>query len=149
MIQKPIAIKTGPCVVLVEDDTDDQELFMEVMERISPNPNIRMLCDGDELITLLDAIVEEQRLPTLIVLDYNLIRQGGEATLAQLKKSPRYHPIPVVVYSTSMTAKKEQDLLDLGAKFCRKKPTTMEGINHLISELMAYAHLLYTSKESQ
>lgn len=107
-----------------------------------------MLSDGEELFDFLQKIKMPESLPTLIILDYNLPRLGGEATLVLLKKDPRYKNIPVVLYSTSMTAQKEIDLLSMGANYCRKKPLTMDGINQLVKELIEFARVLHTTKAS-
>jgi hypothetical protein len=46
-----------------------------------------MLSDGEELFDFLQKIKMPESLPTLIILDYNLPRLGGEATLVLLKKA--------------------------------------------------------------
>ena len=45
-----------------------------------------------------------------------------------------------------MTSPEEKDLLSLGANFCRVKPSTLSGLDHLIGEFLGFAQLLYTAK---
>jgi CheY-like chemotaxis protein len=139
-------VSTYPYLILVEDDPDDQEIMVETATHLQQQLSIKMLADGEELFDLLDGISDPKDLPALIVLDFNLPRLGGEATLVLLKKDPRYKKIPVVIYSTSMTPEKEHDLLQFGANFCRKKPSTIDGIHHLIGEFIGFALCLIEAR---
>ncbi|HYH13728.1 MAG TPA: hypothetical protein VD794_00815 [Flavisolibacter sp.] len=56
------------------------------------------------------------------------------------EKSQRFNQTPAVHYSTSMTYKKEKQILALGANICRKKPTTIDGVHWLMVELIAFAN---------
>jgi CheY-like chemotaxis protein len=142
VVLKHSATDIKPYLIIVEDDPDDQEIMLETISRMNQRFSVHMLGDGDELFDLLDTTSDPNRFPTLIVLDYNLPRLGGEATLVLIKKDPCYRSIPVVLYSTGMTVEKEHDLLGLGANFCRKKPSSIDGINRLVGELIAFAHSL-------
>ena len=142
MVSQHPATHIDPYLIIVEDDLDDQELIMDVCKRAAFNGRVKMLGDGDQLFELLDGITEINRLPTLIVLDYNLPRLGGEATLVLLKKDARFKNIPVVIYSTTMTQEKEHQLLSLGANFCRRKPLTINGVSLMIGEFIGFATLV-------
>lgn len=143
MVAENFTTHINPYLIIVEDDLDDQDLILEICNRIAFKGRVKMLSDGDQLFELLDRTTGINELPTLIVLDYNLPRLGGEATLVLLKKDIRYRNIPVVIYSTSMTLEKEHQLLSLGANFCRKKPSTIDGIIHMIGEFIGFATMLY------
>lgn len=131
-----------PYLVIVEDDEDDQELISEIISSMTNQFSIQMLSDGDQVFDLLDQISEPDNLPVLIVLDDNLPRLGGEATLMMLRHHIRYRTIPVALYSASMTPEKEADWLRLGASSCHKKPSSLEGIHCLLSELVRIAQSL-------
>jgi len=136
------ATHIAPYLVIVEDDLDDQELILNVCNRAAFKGGVKILSNGEQLFELLDQILDVKQLPTLIVLDYNLPRLGGEATLMLLKKDLRYRNIPVVIYSTTMTLEKEHQLLSLGANFCRRKPVTINGISQMIGEFLGFATLI-------
>jgi CheY-like chemotaxis protein len=125
-------------ILLVEDDQDDQEIMREMFEEMDRVAVITIFSSPDEFIDYLEKL-KKGPLPDLIVLDYNLPELTAEEVLLLVRKHERFNYLPVVVYSSTMTEEKELDLKTLGADFCRVKPSSLEGLRSLVTELIDYA----------
>jgi CheY-like chemotaxis protein len=123
-------------MILVDDDEDDLQLFHAIASELKWDEHLKTFTKGDDLIDLLDHLADRE-FPCLIVLDLSM-PLSGEAILLILKKDSRFRKIPVVIYSTSMPPEKANDLMTMGASFCREKPRTMAGLKNLLSELIEY-----------
>jgi CheY-like chemotaxis protein len=126
-------------LIIVDDDHDDCALVQSFFESLDWHHHVKTLTEPDSLFSLLGAVPSPSLLPTVIVLDYNMPRLGGQTLLMLLKRDARYKNIAVVMLSTSMTKRKEGELLHLGAHFCRQKPNTIAGMHQLLAELQAFA----------
>ena len=85
-------------VWIVEDDEDDQFLIKLAFESIEPPVSVKLLTDGDQLIPSLN---QAANLPKLVLLDLNMNRQNGYETLQEIRSSPHYEGLPVVILTTS------------------------------------------------
>lgn len=81
-----------------DDDTDDIELFSEILQQIEGDHEVFSFPHGR---ALLEALREQPVTPCLIVLDLNMPILNGWETLEQLKKDARWKNLQVVVLSTS------------------------------------------------
>jgi two-component system, response regulator len=97
-----------------DDDTDDIELFSEILQQMEGDHEVFSFPHGR---ALLEALREDQVTPCLIVLDLNMPILNGWETLEQLKKDPRWKTLHVVVLSTSA---QERD-----RTFCARYDTPM------------------------
>lgn len=85
-------------VLLVEDDSDDQDFFINaisqidnaVLQHVSPNG-----------IDALNSLLHSATLPDLIFMDINMPMMNGIECLAEIVKNPYLKKIPVVMLSTS------------------------------------------------
>lgn len=129
-----------PYIIIVDNDFDDCVLILDCLKHLNWHHHVKIVNDADTMLEILDTTPDSKLLPTLIVLDYNLPRLGGETTLMLLKKDERFKHIPVAVYSTSMNNRIEKQLLTLGANNCYKKPLTIDGMHWLLVEFNELAH---------
>ncbi|HYC86884.1 MAG TPA: response regulator [Chryseosolibacter sp.] len=102
--------------LIVDDDTDDADLFCEALYQVAPK---KMRClkveNGQELFEVLSR--EGTFSPDLIFLDINMPVMNGWQCLKKLKNDSCWKDIPTVIYSTS-TSKRDIDLAyELGAMF--------------------------------
>ena len=84
--------------LLVDDDPDDQEVFLTALADVSTSALCLVAPDGDRALELL---YNEETMPDYIFLDLNMPRMNGFEFLAALKKSKILKNIPVIVYSTT------------------------------------------------
>jgi CheY-like chemotaxis protein len=115
-----ITYSTNKTIFLVDDDPDDRVFMNESFLKIKWNENLLLFDSGTQMfdyLTKLDAI----HYPCLILLDYHMPKLTGEEMIKMLKLDRRYKNIPIVVYSSEMSASMERSLLALGAAACYKK----------------------------
>ena len=107
-------------ILLVEDDADDRYIMHQAFQELDFIDDVKMFSSGDELMSYMNRI-SPPAFPELIVLDYNMpALNGGELSL-WLKKHPDFRHIPVVLYSTGISPRLQQDLLNAGVLECFNK----------------------------
>ena len=122
----------APSVWVVDDDEDDQLFIRLAFSALPREVRIQALTDGDQLLPLLTDCVE---LPRLILLDINMNRQNGFETLVQLRNTPMFAHLPVVMLTTSSEVSDYQRSLALGANQCLTKPPGYAQLISLIQSL--------------
>ena len=111
-------------VLYVEDDRDDQLLFMEVLRSVHPDFECRIATDGEHAFDVLKSI----DIPVCIYVDVNMPRMNGLQFLKALKLHPEYSHIPVFILTTSRSASDELTALALGAKQYIIKPNSYSDL---------------------
>jgi CheY-like chemotaxis protein len=123
-------------VLLVEDDPDDRELFIEFYQDRSDIVLLPSSTNGLELIAYLEGVTEESALPHLIVLDQNMPKMNGKQTLEFLKSSERFSNIHVLVYSTYTDSNLIKECMALGANGVAVKPIDYEGYQRMMDDCL-------------
>ncbi len=119
-------------VILAEDDSDDQFLFINFL---SDHPKLALspaVANGEELIGVLENMPDKD-MPAAIILDQNMPKMNGLATLQYLKSNERYAQIPVMVYSTYINDILIRDCMGAGASLVFDKPVDKEGYHEMIT----------------
>ncbi len=106
--------------LIVDDDKDDQDLFMEAVHEIDKTIRCYSASDCEEALRFLRSGTAS--LPDLIFLDLNLPRVNGKQCLAELKKDTALRDIPVIIYSTSSERGDVEETARLGAVHFLTKP---------------------------
>jgi CheY-like chemotaxis protein len=135
-------------ILLAEDDQDDRAIFEEVFQELN-NPNIRLFSveDGIDVVNHLKDISNEADLPHLFILDQNMPKMTGKATLAYLKSNKRFKNIPVVIYSTYPDSTLIAEFINLGAEQVVAKPDSYEGFKDMIRGFIhSYVNAAYLSE---
>lgn len=117
-------------ILYVDDDSDDCFFLKTSLEDSGARADLVCSHDGEEAVRYLDS-VDAASLPSLIVLDLNMPRWGGQKTLHYLKSQPRLAAIPVVVLSTSESEK--EACKQLGAVSYYKKPHHFNGYKSIVA----------------
>ena len=116
-------MKTLTFILVVDDDKEDHLILQDYFSEIGLNDYLTYKENGKEALDFLESL-PEQNLPDLIVLDLNMPILNGVQTLLQLKRSPRYKNIPVIIYSTSENEKEKRKCMSYGALNYVVKPST-------------------------
>jgi len=117
--------------LLVDDDSDDSELFGEAIQENNPEIAVHVATNGREAFNVLNEIEQ----PDLIFLDINMPIMNGWECLAKLKISAEYKNIPVIMYSTS-SHKKDIDLAaETGAITFLSKPHDYQELRRILKSL--------------
>ncbi len=105
-------MKEPKICLLVDDDPDDQEVFLTALSDVSATALCLVAPDGDRALELLH---NEETIPDYIFLDLNMPRMNGFEFLAAMKKSRILKDIPVIVYSTTSQISQIEKAKKLGA----------------------------------
>ncbi len=94
-------------VLLVEDNLDDVFLLREALKLHSLSVQLMVIDDGEKAIEWIiqNDAAEEQCLPSAVILDINLPKKTGAEVLAVLRASIVLRQTPVIIFSSSNTAR--------------------------------------------
>lgn len=123
-------------IFLAEDDIDDQEFFIDSFRGVTTDVKVFTVLNGNKALKVLENLPQD-KLPLLIILDYNLPEVNGADILKQLQMKELCKNVPKVVWSTSTTPMYEQICMKLGAKAYIVKPCKVEEIDALAREMFA------------
>jgi CheY-like chemotaxis protein len=109
-------------IIIVENDEDEQLFMKEGFDSTGLFDILTLLNSGDGLIDWLQQ--NPSTPPDLILSDLNMPGKNGYDILTDVKGSPDYAHIPVIITSTSSTRSFIDKCLDLGATYYIVKPET-------------------------
>jgi two-component system response regulator len=142
-------------VLLADDDEDDRLLAQDAMDVAGFGQHCKIVEDGEQLLQFLRregqyAKLQQQDMPSVILLDLNMPILDGRDTLRQLKEDALLRRIPVVIFSTSNN---QEDIIqgyELGASSYMVKPSNfdtlvkmMEGFGHYWSDYAVVPNLAH------
>jgi CheY-like chemotaxis protein len=121
-----------PKVFLIEDDEDDQELFVMALRQINPSIDCTVLSGA---YSALEAL-EQETAPDLIFLDLNMPVMTGQQFLTELNKKNPDNQIPVVVLSTSSDQATIDEAKALGARSFITKPSNFRELKIILQRIL-------------
>ena len=126
-------------IVIVENDEDEQFFMKEGFDQAGTFEILSMVSNGDALFQWLEG--HPQQLPDLILSDLNMPGKNGYDIITEVRDTPAYAHIPVIITSTSSTKSFIDKCLAFGAADYLVKPETfieyvpfVERLYKLISE---------------
>ncbi len=128
-------MKTGNTFFIVDDDVDDQELFIEALQVIDKDCKCITASDGEEALQKLSE--EMPKMPDFIFLDLNMPRMNGKQFLTELKSNKDMWDIPVVIYSTSSEKKDMEETAELGAAYFLQKPNRFDDLSSALTDIIS------------
>lgn len=128
-------------IVIVENDEDEQLFMKEGFDATTGLFQIiAMAKNGDELMEWLEA--HPASLPDLILSDLNMPGKNGYDIIDEIRSTPEYANIPVIITSTSSTPTIMNKCLERGAADYVVKPDTF-------IEYVPYVERLYRRIEDR
>ena len=122
-------MKREQIILLVENDMEDQALFMEAIREIENASLIAIANNGRQALSRLN---NHLRIPDIIFMDIDMPVMNGLECLAEITRTPEVRHIPVVILSTD--AFQADAAYKLGAKGFIKKTCDIENLRtHLIN----------------
>jgi len=118
-------------ILLVDDDEDDRELFVEATKEVDNTITCLSASDGMEALVFLRD--DQHEVPDFIFLDLRMPGITGEECLIEIKKEPRLAAVPVIVYTTSRDVRESVKLKQLGAAHFMSKPVSPEDVYYMVS----------------
>ncbi len=129
----PGYMKTKLRILLVEDDEDDQCLFIEALRKIHPTIVYEIAGDGTEALRKLDS----SPVFDFIFMDLNMPKMDGFQCLKTLKSNEIHQSVPVIIISTS-TLKTDIELcMKTGAAYYFTKPVHFDQLFQQIDDIVA------------
>ena len=119
-------------VLIIDDDEDDRFFMEQAFKADSPHTHVYLATGGQQALDLLGST---QPLPDVILLDLNMPGMNGFEVLKLLKQSAFYHPIPVVILTTSDASADHEQARQLGATRFITKPTSYSGLSAIANRI--------------
>lgn len=119
---------------LVDDDTDDQMIFLTALEGISETIACEYENDGIKALEKLN--LDTSFIPDYIFLDMNMPRMNGKECLVEIRKISRLQHIPTFIYSTSVDPRMIEEVKLLGATDVIIKPTSIRALSTILENII-------------
>lgn len=135
--QKEVILnKKGP-VIIIEDDTDDQEILTEIFAKLNYQNKILFFLDGNEALDYINATND---LPFLILSDINMPKLNGFALREKLKTDAKLSNkcIPYLFFSTALNQKAVIDAYSQSVQGFFVKQSTIAELENTIRVIMEY-----------
>lgn len=130
----------GP-ILLVEDEQTDAMLFRRALQKVTTEPPILEVRNGDEAVDYLAGSGEysdrqKHPLPSMVILDIKLPRRTGFEVLDWIRSQPEHLRFtPVLMLSSSDRSEDVEKSLRLGANAYVSKPFGIDEYNRMASAL--------------
>ncbi|HUK01388.1 MAG TPA: response regulator [Steroidobacteraceae bacterium] len=130
-------------ILLVEDNTDDAELFARSFHRTYANVSLPTVSDGEAARDYLAgngpyADRSKFPLPNIVLLDVKLPRLSGFELLSWIRQHPQLRRLLVVMLTSSRESVDVRRAYDLGANSYLVKPIALADMQQLASALGLY-----------
>jgi len=125
-------------IFLTDDDPDDCMLFLEALQEIfsGEKANLTITNDGVELMEALKETVPPA--PEVIFLDLNMPRKNGFECIAEIRNTPKYKNIPIIIFSTSSNADIVDKMYAYGANYYICKPQSYPLLKKTIEFVLSF-----------
>jgi CheY-like chemotaxis protein len=124
-------------ILLADDNPDDQSFIRDAFSYVNANIALKILDSGTALLEHL-RITNDEDLPALIVLDYNMPKQNGAEVLKRLVKDTRYKNIPKIMLSTSYYQAHIDQCIKMGATGYLIKPDNVFSWKKIALDMLNY-----------
>jgi iron complex outermembrane receptor protein len=128
-------MKPTTTAFLIDDDTDDHDIFSYAMEKADSSVKCVFANDGVNALEKINT--EKNFIPDFIFIDMNMPRMNGQQCLKELKKIDRLKETPVFMYSTSADPAEIEENLKLGATDFILKPSDIKDLTAILGKIVA------------
>lgn len=131
---------TSRSILLVEDNAGDVRLTREALREADVRVDLRAVPDGEQALAFLRAEGEhaEADLPDLILLDLNLPKKNGLEVLEEIKGDPVLRRTPVIMLTTSSSARDVSACYDRGVNCYVVKPLDLDDFTTLVQAINGF-----------
>ncbi len=127
-------------MLMVDDNHEDHLLLSEALEEAGLPYKLHLLDNGDLLPDYLrrEGTFKDAPPIQLILLDLHMPGKSGRRLLTELKSSPTFRAIPVLIFTASWDEREIRDCYELGANAVMLKPPSFEGIMETLKSLTRF-----------
>ena len=134
---------TGKCILLVEDNPQDEILILRALKKINLANTVDVVRDGQQAVDYLFGENEfagrsARDLPAVVLLDIGLPRLSGLEVLARLRGDPRTRLLPVVILTSSDEERDRLKSYQNGANSFVRKPLDFSEFAETVARLGIY-----------
>lgn len=122
--------------LVIDDDSDDTELFTEAVGSVDASVSCINAAHGREALDKLSG--QHISRPDLIFLDINMPVMNGWQFLSNLKGNPQLQQIPVIMYSTSSDRHDLRTAMSAGALCFFTKPDNFRTLKNILQIVLDY-----------
>ena len=128
--------KSGP-IVVIEDDPDDQEVLVEIFQKLGYVNKIIYFLDGNEALAYLN---KSDVQPFLILSDINMPMISGFELRNRVFTNEQLQTkcIPYLFFTTSANKKSVIDAYTMSVQGFFVKPNSMQGLEKTIRKIVEY-----------
>ncbi len=123
-------------VFMVEDSIMARNKLTEFLEEMSIT-KVTEAGSGDAALELLERLKEDQDLPDLILLDWNMPQKDGLEVLRAIRENDIFNNIRVLMVSAERDKGQIVNALKSGANGFLSKPVTAEILKEKIKEILS------------
>lgn len=126
----------GP-VIIIEDDSDDQDFLKEIFRRLNYSNEIIFFSDGNKAIDFLN---RTDILPFLILSDINMPKLDGFALRDKIRTDAKLHIkcIPYLFFSTASSQKAVVDAYSMSVQGFFLKENSLAELEETVRVIMEY-----------
>lgn len=129
-----------------EDIETDAFLMKSAIAKARLSIDLKIVQDGEEVVRYLngDKHFSDRRaypIPNLMLLDLNLPKKNGFQVLTWLRQQPHLKRMVVIVLTASRRQEDVDKAHELGANAVLVKPTTIEELVQMMSQLSSWLEL--------
>ncbi|MBA2613668.1 MAG: response regulator [Bacteroidetes bacterium] len=121
-------------ILLIDDDEDDQEIFLSAVNEIADNVNCYALSNAAEALKKLES---KTIIPEVIFLDLNMPVMSGQQFLIEIKKNSQLKNIPILIFSTSSHIETIRLMKELGAHDFITKPNKYDKLIDVLKNTLS------------
>jgi CheY-like chemotaxis protein len=128
--------KGGP-IIVIEDDLDDQEILVEIFQKLGYVNQIIYFHDGNDALAYLN---KNDVQPFLILSDINMPKIGGFELRNRVFTNEQLQTkcIPYLFFTTSANKKAVIDAYTMSVQGFFVKPTSMQALENTIRKIVEY-----------
>ncbi len=120
-------------IFLADDDADDRNFFEDALKQVTIPTQLTVANDGLELMNNLEI---KPPPPDIIFLDINMPRKNGLQCLEEIRNTPKYKDIPVVIFSTTSSEDTVNKTYQHGANLYICKPTSFDVLVKTVESVL-------------
>ena len=128
--------KVGP-IIIIEDDPDDQEVLVEIFQKLGYVNKIIYFTDGNDALVYLN---KTEIQPFLILSDINMPRLNGFDLRNKIFTDQQLQTkcIPYLFFTTAANKKSVTDAYTMSVQGFFVKPTSMLALENTIRKIVDY-----------
>ena len=128
--------KTGP-IIVIEDDLDDQEILVEIFQKLGYVNKVIYFVDGNEALEYLN---KSEVQPFLILSDINMPRINGFELRNKVFTNEQLQTkcIPYLFFTSGANRKSVTEAYAMSVQGFFLKPSSMTGLENTIKKIIEY-----------